>query len=245
MAGLECPICFNNFTASSLGDTDRTPFVFPCGHTLCHNCLTSIQTTSTQLLCPNCKQPAHSWSKNFCLIECIERQADPTTQAKLTRGHQVTSNGSRKSNETPAKAATKQAAPKASFTTWGASHTTGVIKFVAKDRGFGFIKTDHEGDVYFRLKEAQGTVNEYDEVKFILVESLSDGQRRAVGVRQAENSSQKSSQGPLQCFCKTGDLGLLLLMIVIVTHTMGLMKVCGFMRAVLSKIGTASRRVPK
>eukprot|EP00923_Selenidium_pygospionis_P043801 GHVN01075625.1.p1 GENE.GHVN01075625.1~~GHVN01075625.1.p1 ORF type:complete len:195 (+),score=16.54 GHVN01075625.1:609-1193(+) len=89
MEGLECAICFNAFTSSSSGNTDRTPLVFPCGHTLCQDCLTNIRRSSTQLLCPQCLRLAPSWSKNYCLIECIERQAKLNPPPRLLAAQSI------------------------------------------------------------------------------------------------------------------------------------------------------------
>lgn len=58
----ECPICFN----------EKDPFILPCGHNVCENCIKSLKTTKK---CHECRaQISHKLiaSKNFLLIRALE-----------------------------------------------------------------------------------------------------------------------------------------------------------------------------
>eukprot|EP00923_Selenidium_pygospionis_P043788 GHVN01075609.1.p1 GENE.GHVN01075609.1~~GHVN01075609.1.p1 ORF type:complete len:246 (+),score=14.13 GHVN01075609.1:634-1371(+) len=134
MEGLECAICFNAFTSSSSGNTDRTPLVFPCGHTLCQDCLTNIRRSSTQLLCPQCQRLAHSWSKNFCLIECIERQAKLNPPPQLLAAQSIPLRAIKPEPQAKGPKWTGDFNLQQSTASGPSSEPTGVVKSVEKNR---------------------------------------------------------------------------------------------------------------
>ena len=72
---MECPMCLDSFNNS-----DSTPFIFPCGHTLCCRCVHSLYN-SDQKLCPLDRQPLPSQDQvhpNYALIDSMQITATPT-----------------------------------------------------------------------------------------------------------------------------------------------------------------------
>lgn len=81
----ECDICCEEFDETG----SHVPLVMPCGHTLCFQCVGSLQTH----VCPTCKHPLSSgdaatvtFPRNNWLIRCLGvRQMNLSSQAKKIR----------------------------------------------------------------------------------------------------------------------------------------------------------------
>jgi len=75
-SNIECRVCEDVFTVQG----DKVPRLLHCGHTLCHQCLSRLPITDSDLLCPFDRQAtpigeSGVWSlkKNFALVELLER----------------------------------------------------------------------------------------------------------------------------------------------------------------------------
>ncbi|XP_057298979.1 E3 ubiquitin-protein ligase TRIM23-like [Hydractinia symbiolongicarpus] len=73
---LECRICEDIFTLQG----DKVPRLLSCGHSVCHECLSKIQTHDLVIQCPFDRMPTQMgdsgiWGlkKNFALLELLER----------------------------------------------------------------------------------------------------------------------------------------------------------------------------
>ncbi|CCD67781.1 RING-type domain-containing protein [Caenorhabditis elegans] len=104
MKGLSCGICYDPFNTGK-----RIPKVFPCGHTICLQCIKKLLNTRTFLggntvICPSCRQntryslttPADKIPTNFCIQSLLEqRQQEKSTKepeaVKCTECHTTVS----------------------------------------------------------------------------------------------------------------------------------------------------------
>jgi len=78
-SNIECRVCEDVFTVQG----DKVPRLLHCGHTLCHQCLSRLPITDSDLHCPFDRQAtpigeSGVWSlkKNFALVELLERLDD-------------------------------------------------------------------------------------------------------------------------------------------------------------------------
>jgi len=89
-SNIECRVCEDVFTLQG----DKVPRLLHCGHTLCHQCLTRLPLTGSDLLCPFDRQAtpvgqSGVWSlkKNFALVELLERlDNERRTEAERREG---------------------------------------------------------------------------------------------------------------------------------------------------------------
>eukprot|EP00923_Selenidium_pygospionis_P010073 GHVN01017477.1.p1 GENE.GHVN01017477.1~~GHVN01017477.1.p1 ORF type:complete len:297 (-),score=46.71 GHVN01017477.1:318-1208(-) len=73
-SGPSCPVCFEEYTASTEADKpDHTPFLLhPCGHALCKSCVTTC-ISGQRSECVTCRTAMTSPpTKNFSLLEVLE-----------------------------------------------------------------------------------------------------------------------------------------------------------------------------
>ena len=86
----DCEICFNLMTAQNY------PCVLKCGHSICHNCISSINNK-----CPFCKQNFDGRpTKNFYLLNKIEENSkNLTTNSKVNQTN-VNQDNKNRTNQT-------------------------------------------------------------------------------------------------------------------------------------------------
>ncbi len=78
---MNCPVCIERYESSGY----HKPFtIVPCGHSLCHKCLNSLQTR----ICPKCRVTIRDEIVNYGIIEIIEEQQtshqNPASSDQLT-----------------------------------------------------------------------------------------------------------------------------------------------------------------
>jgi len=88
-SNVDCRVCEDVFTVTG----DKVPRLLHCGHTLCHQCLTRLPLTGSDLLCPFDRQAtpigeSGVWSlkKNFALVELLEGLENERTEADRREG---------------------------------------------------------------------------------------------------------------------------------------------------------------
>lgn len=72
---MTCDICYKRFTVTG----DHVPQIFPCGHSYCSKCLTTLFKCRGSTSCPGCRNHYHqhnplSLPKNYKLMEVIEEE---------------------------------------------------------------------------------------------------------------------------------------------------------------------------